>query len=70
MSALPSHDWQKLAQALGLTAWRVNTLDELSHALKEKRARRGTFLIDMICSHEPETPALEYKKRVVKAGVL
>ncbi len=70
MSALPSHDWRKLAQALGLTAWRVNTLDELSDALKEKKKRHGTFLIDMICSHEAETPASEYKKRIVKTGTL
>ncbi|WP_081463813.1 thiamine pyrophosphate-dependent enzyme [Candidatus Glomeribacter gigasporarum] len=70
MSALPTHNWKKFSESLGLTGWRVNTLDELRSALKNKSEQSGTFLIDMICDHEPETPVSEYKARVVEAGVL
>src|SRR5260364_63339 len=67
---LHAHNWKKFSESLGLTGWRVNTLDELRSALKNKSEQSGTFLIDMICDHEPETPVSEYKARVVEAGVL
>ncbi|AJP60141.1 hypothetical protein UC34_24820 (plasmid) [Pandoraea vervacti] len=70
MSQLPTHDWVKFAEAFGARAKRVSTLHELQKTLDEIRDQPGPFVIDLICSHLPDTPASEYKTRVRHAEVL
>lgn len=70
MSQLPTHDWVKFAEAFGARGKRVFDTDDLKRTLAEARDARGPFVIDLVCSHLPDTPADEYKQRVRRAEVL
>lgn len=70
MSRLPDHDWSTFARGFHIPARRVTTLEELQDALLEKRLHQGTFLIDVVCNYQPETPVREYKTRLNQRGVL
>lgn len=70
MSVLPPHDWVSFAKTFGVAAQRVSTLADLNDVLNAIKRRAGPFVIDLVCSHLPETPAHEYRARMRQAEVL
>ncbi|MFA0312905.1 hypothetical protein BH581_06975 [Vibrio splendidus] len=67
LTQLPTHDWKKYAEALGLIAYQVDDPESLSSVYQEALALDGPCLIDVICRDDATVPNSYYVKNNINS---